>query len=97
MFRRWSLIFVPSRDATGSVVPVRELEIAPAAALDPQRNEDVLHRDTFVAQHHAIGRKRRGLLACKCHARGVIDQDPLVPTMLVVPDRVCALRMTALA
>src|SRR5215208_4727203 len=80
---------------TESVVAIGELEIAPATALDPQRHEDVLHRDELVAELHAIRRQGRGLLAGERHASSVVDQDALVATMFVVPDRVRSMRMAA--
>ena len=54
---------VTRRLTARSIVAVGELEIAPAAALDPQRHEDVLHRDELVAELHPVGRERRRAVA----------------------------------
>src|SRR3954470_1490754 len=58
-----------------SVVAVCELEISPALALDPQRHEDVFHRNEFLAELHSIGGERRRLVAGQRHARRVVDED----------------------
>src|SRR6185369_14311015 len=95
----------PARGADGdllprakkvSVVAVSQLVIAPAATLDPQRDEDVLHRDVLLTQFHPIGRERRGLFAGERGAGRVVDQDSLVAAMRIVPHRVGTLRVAAL-
>src|SRR6185503_3108250 len=74
-----------------SIVAVGEFEIAPAPALDPQGHKDVLHRDPLVAKLHAVSGKRRRLVAGKGHPRLIVDHDPAVAAVLVVPHRIGAL------
>src|SRR5260221_5533664 len=80
-----------------SVIAVGEFEIAPPAAPDPQRHEHVLDRNIFVAELHAVGGQRCRPLARQRHPRRVVDQDSAIAAMLVVPHRVGALRVAALA
>src|SRR5688572_22877246 len=80
-----------------SLVPVRQLEIAPALAVDPQGNEHVFDRDVTFAELHAVGREHRRLVAVDGVASGLVHEDAAVAAMFVVPHRVVAGRLAAFA
>src|SRR5690606_26896907 len=79
-----------------SVEAVGELVMAPAAALHPQRNEDVLHGNELFAQFHAVRCKHRRLFADNGRCSRFVHHDPLVAAVGIVPQRVQARRVAPL-